>query len=342
MPRSLIQLAFRLLVILIGGTYYSYGQENNLFKDDQPLEIRFRISVREIKAISNDSVYTPVVLHYKNGEAWDSLNAEMRVRGFFRRKNCYYPPLRIKFKKEDVKGTVFEGNKSLKLVMPCKQARSNSLIAREFICYKLYESVTPYTFHTRLANITFTDLSGKKSAMAEFLGFLIEDDDLVAKRFNGKVVENMNIHPRLLHDSSAVRHDMFQYLIANTDWSTTFYHNAKVIQLEESKKYIPLAYDFDMSGVVDAPYSAVDPSLGIASVRQRIYRGFCRPEPIFQAIRHDFIGKEATIKEVIKRYESLLEPKEYINLLKYIDDFFGVIKSDGKFKAEIINSCRKT
>ena len=54
---------------------------------------------------------------------------------------------------------------------------------------------------------------------------------------------------------------MFQYMIANTDWSTTFLHNAKLIQLNDTKKYIPLAYDFDMAGFVDAPYAVADPSL---------------------------------------------------------------------------------
>ena len=133
---------------------------------------------------------------------------------------------------------------------------------------------------------------------------------------------------------------MFQYMVANTDWSTTFLHNAKVIQLNESKQYIPLAYDFDMSGFVNAPYATVNQDLGLTSVRERLYRGFCRSEDVMQAIRQEYIAKENDINEVIKRYESSFEPKEYASIKKYMDEFFTTVKSDSKFKYDILQKCR--
>jgi hypothetical protein len=191
-----------------------------------------------------------------------------------------------------------------------------------------------------LANITFNDLNSKKITGVQFMGFFIEDDDVVAKRNGGKVVEGLNLHPKALQDSNSVRHDMFQYMVANTDWSTTFLHNAKLIQLDDSKKYIPLTYDFDMAGFVNAPYAVPNETLGIASVRDRLYRGFCRPEEVMQAIRKEYIDKEKDIMGVIKRYESSFEPKEFNNIMKYMDEFFATFKSDAKFKAQIIDKCR--
>jgi hypothetical protein len=129
-------------------------------------------------------------------------------------------------------------------------------------------------------------------------------------------------------------------MVANTDWSTTFLHNAKLIQLDDSKKYIPLTYDFDMAGFVNAPYAVPNETLGIASVRDRLYRGFCRPEEVMQAIRKEYIDKEKDIMGVIKRYESSFEPKEFNNIMKYMDEFFATFKSDAKFKAQIIDKCR--
>ena len=133
---------------------------------------------------------------------------------------------------------------------------------------------------------------------------------------------------------------MFQYMVANTDWSTTFLHNAKVIQLNESKKYIPLAYDFDMAGFVSAPYATANETLGISSVRERLYRGFCRSEDVMQAIRQEYISKEQTIRDVIKRYENSFEPKEFASIMKYMDDFFITFKSDSRFKNSITDKCR--
>jgi hypothetical protein len=311
-----------------------------LFQDEKPLEIKLAIAVKGIKAITNDTIYTPAMLHFKSGAEWDSIAVSVRARGNFRRKECSYPPLKVKIKKNDAKGTVFEGNKSLKLVLPCKQAKDNALIMKEYIAYQMYEPITEYTFNTKLLAIEFTDLAGKKSKSTTITGFFIEDDDLVADRYDGKVVENLKLHPKLLEEKNSIRHDLFQYMISNTDWSTTFLHNAKVMQMKESKDYIPLAYDFDMAGFVDAPYAVVNESLSIANVKERLFRGFCRSEDSFQAVRNEFIANEGAIKGALTRYKNDLDPKEFTEMVKYIDDFFDTMKSDKKFKAEIVDNCR--
>jgi hypothetical protein len=203
----------------------------------------------------------------------------------------------------------------------------------------MFEAVSEYTFNTRLVDVQFTDENSKKVVDVQFKGFFIEDDDIVAKRHDGKVVD-LKLHPKVLEDKNALRHDMFQYMIANTDWSTTFQHNAKLIQLTESKKYIPLTYDFDMSGFVDAPYAVADASLGIANVRERLYRGFCRDEALTQEVRQEYVTHEAAILAALKQYESAFPAKEYAGIEKYMAEFFDTFKNDAKFKREIIGKCR--
>lgn len=310
-----------------------------LFSQEKPLDIKLRFSVKDVKAIKVDTVYTASVLHFKTGDSWDSIKVDIRARGNFRRANCYFPPLRVKIKKDDAKGTVFEGNKSLKLVLPCKSAKEGNLIYREYVCYQMYEPITKYTFNTRLVNISFTDLSNKKMVNVAVPGFFIEDDDIVAKRHNGEVVER-KINPLMLADSMSVRHDIFQYMIGNTDWSTAFGHNAKLIQLNSNRKLIPLTYDFDMAGFVDAPYAEVNETLGIASVKDRLYRGFCRPEPLVQAIRQEYIANEKAIMGAIEVNQSLFDPKEYVGMTKFMGDFFNTLKDNGKFKSNVIDVCR--
>ena len=311
-----------------------------LFLDEKPLELKLAISVKGVKAITNDTIYTPAMMHFKSGDNWDSISVSVRARGNFRRKECSYPPLKIKIKKNDAKGTVFEGNKSLKLVLPCKQAKDDALIMKEYIAYQMYEPITKYTFNTKLLSIEFTDQSGKKSKSSTITGFFIEDDDLVADRYDGKIVENLKLHPKLLEEKNSIRHDLFQYMISNTDWSTTFLHNAKVMQLKESKEYIPLAYDFDMAGFVDAPYAVVNESLSIASVRERLFRGFCRSEDSFQSVRSELIANEDAIKGALMRYQNNIDAREFSGMVKYIDDFFDTMKNDKKFKTEIVDKCR--
>lgn len=329
-------------LIFVHSTLFSQEADiTKLFLDETPLEIKLTIAIKDVKAIKSDTVYTPYIMHYKSGDVWDSIKVDVRARGEFRRKECYYPPLRLKIKKGDAKGTIFEGNKSLKLVMPCKQVKeNNALILKEYICYQMFEPITKYIFNTRLTNIEFTDSNNKKTKGVQLRGFFIEDDDLVAKRHHGKIVEDLKLHPKALQDSSSVRHDMFQFMVANTDWSTTFLHNAKLIQLDESKAFIPLAYDFDMSGFVNAPYAVPNETLGIINVRDRLYRGFCRSPEVAQAIRKEYLSKEKEILDALKRYESGLEPKDYASTMKYMEDFFVIFKSDAKFKATILDKCR--
>lgn len=330
------------IIFLSPGIIWSQHNElTTLFLDETPMDIKLRINVREVKDEKIDSIYFTYMMHYKHQDKWDSIKVEVRARGNFRRKECFYPPLRVKIKKEHAKGTVFEGNKSLKLVLPCKQpVKDNSLIMKEYICYQMYEPITKYTFNTRLLNIEFTDIGNKKSKPVQFRGFFIEDDDEVAKRHLGKVVEDIKLHPMQLQDTAAVRHDMFQYMVANTDWSTTFLHNAKLIKLNDSRTYIPLAYDFDMSGFVNAPYATVNDQLPISTVRERLYRGFCRPEPLLQAIRREYLSKETEIKSKIKSNEADIDPKEFSAMTKYMDEFFSTLKNDKSFKVEILDKCR--
>ena len=109
-------------------------------------------------------------------------------------------------------------------------------------------------------------------------GILIEDLEKTAKRVNAKPKEDLSIPATNLEDTNALRLYMSQLLIANTDWSVSAQHNTKLILLDNGN-YVALPYDFDLSGVVDAPYAFVSlyagTELSIEKVRQRLYRGFC-------------------------------------------------------------------
>ena len=312
-----------------------------IFKDTQPLSLQLSFSMREIKKNLNDTIYYPSFLTYKNDQGvWDSLSVGIRARGNFRRKNCYFPPLRLKMKKSHVAGTPFEENKSFKLVLPCLNVKSaNNLILREYLCYKLLEPVTPYFFHTRLANITLIDQSNKQTKSHSIIGFLIEDDDLIADRFNGQVLDQI-ILPRQLNDTTAIVHYFFEYMIANTDWSTTTQHNTKVIQLPPNKK-VPLSYDFDMAGLVNAPYATINESLNIKSVKERLYRGYCRDESVTEYVREKYIQLESEIMNVVSDHQSYFSEGEYMVMKKYIEDFFTILKDDKKFKDAILLTCRR-
>jgi len=128
-------------------------------------------------------------------------------------------------------------------------------------------------------------------------------------------------------------------MIANTDWSTTSQHNTKVIQLPPNKK-VPLSYDFDMAGLVNAPYATINESLNIKSVKERLYRGYCRDESVTEYVREKYIQLESEIMNVLSDHQSYFSEGEYIGMKKYIEEFFTILRDDKKFKDAILLTCR--
>lgn len=326
---------------LLGNVYGQKSDVTPLFQGDQALDLKLKISIKDIKKKTNDSTYLPSAFYMKNATGgWDSIKVQVRARGIFRRKNCYFAPIRVKIDKKDAKGTLFEGNKSLKLVMPCQNNDGkNALVMREFIAYKMYEQLTPYYFNTRLINLDFTEAEAKKSKSYQLTAFFIEDDDVVAKRHHAKIMEKLNLHPKGLNDTSALKHDFFQYMISNIDWSTTFLHNAKVM-FREPRTYIPLAYDFDMSGFVNPPYAEVNADMGQTSLRDRLYRGFCRAEGPTREVRRQYLEAEPKVMGVLASYEKAVGPKEYNDMKQFVGEFYKFLKDDKQFKQVILDGCR--
>ncbi len=338
-------ICFCLLYLVVVTAQAQSPKVTVLFQDQQTLELKLTSStIKDIKKKTNDSTYLPAYLGIRSASGgWDSMAIEVRARGIFRRKNCYFAPIRLRVKKETAKGTVFEGNKGLKLVMPCENSGDkDQLVMKEYMCYKMYEKISPYHFKTRLVKLTYIEKDEKKSKTYNLVTFLIEDDDDVAKRFNAKIQENLNLHPLRLLDTASIKHDLFQYMISNIDWSTTYLHNAKImLQTQPTNRYIPLCYDFDMSGFVNPPYGVPNEELGQQDMRDRVYRGFCRPEPVVQSVRQHYLKLEPDVMATLASYEKDFPPREYTTLRKYIEDFFAIMKNDGDFKKKIVDGCRK-
>jgi hypothetical protein len=309
---------------------------------------RINISIKQIKDAKKDSKDTSWFsdkLYLRNSSgSYDSIKIDLKGRGYFRLRECYFPPLWIKIKKKAAKGTVFERNKKLKLVLPCNAYKAdNTLILREYICYKLGEVITPYAFKTRLVNVNITEKSGKRDRNYQVKGILIEDLEKTAKRLNAEPKEELSVLAPALEDTNALRFYMFEFLISNTDWSTTGQHNTKLI-LTRNKNYISIPYDFDLSGVVDAPYAFVSlaggSELPIENVKQRLYRGYCRAPGVTQYVRQEILAKEAELLSVPDQLKGELDDKVISGIKRYLKEFFDILKNDYLFRTKVIEQCR--
>ena len=350
MKKTIIYV-FLFLIVTLHNHSYSQNVNNvdraeqvsGLFNSQSILPLKLSYSNRNIKKKTNDSTYLKVNMSYQNDDGiWKELDVEIRKRGNFRLKNCYYSPIKIKIKKSDSKGTLFEGNKKLKLVLPClTNSSKNDYILKEYIAYKLYEIISNYHFKTRMTTISYTEIVGNKTKSHLLKGILVEDDKIVAKRSGGDIIKR-SIHP-LNHDPiTSVQNAFFQFMIGCTDFSTAFQHNEKLIFY--NNRIIPIPYDFDMSGFVNPSYAIVSNEnikLGITSVRERVYRGFKRKPSIIQQVRQEFLDNKIKLIEIIDGFEPDFDnSKQFSEVRNYILDFFKIIENDVQFQKEISNRLR--
>jgi hypothetical protein len=330
-----------LSAILFFSFVNAIAQDVPLFKSKEPLKLRATGSIKSIKKQSNDSTFVTGKFQYlQDSNQWITVAVQSRVRGNFRLRFCYFPPLKLKFNKKDVSSTLFAGNKALKLVLPCQTSSDkNNFIRKEYLCYQFYQALSPYYFKTRLAELELTENSKKKIKKYNLLTFFVEDNSMVAKRGGGKVVETKGISPASFDEKQSIRNDFFQYMIGNADWSAVFQHNSNTMFVQG--KYIPLSYDFDMSGFVNANYAQQNaPTLGTGDVRERVYRGFCKSKPVMEEIRKDFLEKESVIHAIVDQETSNFSNYEMKDMHHYLDQFFDILKDDDHFERSILDQCR--
>ena len=207
----------------------------------------------------------------------------------------------------------------------------------EYLVYRTYNLLTDESFRVRLARVTYADGEDDDDPVVRYV-FFIEEVEAMAERLGAVYLEVAQASPRDFGAEEAARTSVFQYMVANTDWSMVEFHNAEVIQNSE-RVYVPVPYDFDWTGFVSAPYARPDERLGIGNVRQRIYRGFCRPDFDFSTVYDQF-------REIREDLEALytgqlgFEEDNAREAVEFIGDFYEDIESEDRARSRILRDCR--
>ena len=317
------------------------SQSSELFSDDLNLNAQLSFDFKDLYKNTNDSTFIKSKMFFSiNGLEEDSMTVRVRVRGNFRKKICYFKPMRLEIRKKQAENTIFENNRKLKLVVPCQNEKGkDELIYKELLAYKFFEEVSGVYLKTQPLTLKIIEKKGNKEIEHTMFAFLIEDDNKVAKRHDIKKFPKRRVSPLIVTDSSAINFAMFSYMIGNTDWSMAYQHNTEMFF--NGKKLIAIPYDFDHSGLVNAYYAKPNPMLKISSVTERVYRGLCKRDPeIFASMRELYISKEENIYSRLNVYKDNFNEKEYNRLTKYIKSFFDILKSESEFKDKILSKCR--
>ena len=326
-----------------------------LFQTDEVLKAVLTAPIAQTYAQRHQEVriYHPGQWTYVDEDGTTQrLDVSIRTRGHFRREVCDLPPLQLNFKKSQVKGTLFKGQNKIKLVAPCKSGKTyQQYVMLEYLAYEIWRILTDRGFETRLVRLSYVDRDEKLDPWTDF-AFLIEDDSDLAKRVD---LDRLNLvsvlYSQLDHVHTALV-QVFQFMIANNDYSVIkpsgdddCCHNIELLGNEDENDnvaegdVIPIPYDFDFSGLVNAAYAAPPSQVPIRDVRFRYFYGLCQPRELLDgAIAHVQSKRE----EIFALIANMVELDDGVRkkTISFIEDFYGIIDDPEMVEEEIVARCR--
>ena len=311
-----------------------------LFASTEPLIITVQVDLRTLVRDKDEQKedHRATLTYLDEAGATVSTPLKLRTRGNYRLKHCRFPPIRFDFPKDNVGGTVFAGQNKIKVVTHCdKNTDYEQNLLHEYAAYRVYNLLSDLSFRVRLARITYQDTEGNEDTITRYAFFIEHIDDLAA-RVGMIPTDTLNVHPAHTDFQHTGVLDVFQYFIGNTDWSTYARHNIELLRSPQQTLFA-VPYDFDWAGIVDARYAKPNPRLGIRSVRDRLYRGFCRPPEYVDSALEPFRQQRDAIYAVIDSLPDL-EPKRLERTRKFFDDFYKTIDDPGDLEREFLKKCR--
>jgi hypothetical protein len=314
-----------------------------LFASDEPLQITIQGPLDAIARDRESNKPRPGTLT-ANGAA---LAIGLSPRGITRRASdiCDFPPLRVEFSGQIPAESIFAGQRRLKLVTHCRRSEGHQQhVLLEYAAYRIYNLLTPRSFRARLARIDYRSPSGQPEAVR--YGFFIEDIDDVARR-NGFVRAHTGdtVPTSTLSSPDTARAALFQYMIGNLDFSMRAgpegegcCHNFRLLQKGANPALVPVPYDFDFSGFVDAPYATPPAQIQVASVRVRKYRGYCGHNSFAVAAAAELRAKRGAVAVMLGSVPGI-SPATVRKASAYLDPFWAQIADDRTVQAKILKGC---
>ena len=315
--------------------------DKEFFKDERIIEMKLSTDIKGLLAEKKDLNYVSAAVSWKLPDG-SVVAGPVRIkpRGNFRKVHCRLASLMIDFK--NPASPAFSKLGTLKMVGGCGFTASNEqYLLKEYLVYKMYNMITDLSFRVRLFHVNYFDTKAKIKSYTQY-GFLIEDVDDLAKRSKFQEKENTRYSPVGMRRDEATLFFIFQYMIGNTDWSIPFYHNVKLVvdKKDTLSQPYPIAYDFDITGLVNPPYGSPPPELGIEHLTQRLYRGYERTMEEIELAVKPFLEKEEAMYALISNFD-LLTPGSKREMLNFLKGFFTDIKNKRELKRIFVDNAQK-
>ena len=343
MTRSIV-----VLFCLLGASPLA-AQESNvpdpLFRDASVLEATITGPFKTLIRERPKDDYLDGVLEYADPSGQNvTLDLEIRARGHFRHKHCDLPPVLLNLKRKQTAGTLFEHQNKLKLVIQCERSdRSEQGLLKEYLAYRFLNALTDKSFRVRLLSVTYVNTENPRDNGPRY-AFLIEHKNRLAERFGLQDLKIEKTSVSALDGAQLNLTSVFEFMIGNTDFSPVAglpddecCHNYVLFGEDDMPRWA-VPYDFDQSGLVDAPYATPNPRFRLRDATQRLYRGRCANNEHLESSLQLFRDQENAIYSLIDEQVGL---KPYVRkeVTGYIDDFYELINDPRDVEKKIVDEC---
>ncbi len=315
----------------------------DFFASDELLQMTLCFDIKEFTRTRNKPEYFEATLTVKSDEG-DSVSQviKLKARGEMRRAYCNFPPVMLKFYDRENEPEKIQSKGTIKLVTHCMPTTLyQNYVLKEYLTYRLFNHVTPYSLKTRLVKVKYVDINKPEKAFTAF-GFLIENEDKMAERNQAIMIKSDKLTQKNMFPNDMARIAMFNFMIGNTDWSVPLQHNIKIMRSLTvfSDKAIPVIYDFDYSGLVNTIYAIPFEELPIKEVTERYYMGLCYKEEELKPILDEFVGLKEKILSTVSDFEYL--PKGDKKAVEtYLNGFYKTYTTQNALLHDMNCSCKQ-
>jgi hypothetical protein len=280
-----------------------------------------------------------------------SMPIEVKVRGGWRSlvENCSAPLLFIRFDETETAGTPFQGQSMLPLTTHCgrgfsleessvKQSRHTweQYILKEYLAHRLYNVITDVSLNARLVHITYPNPQKPGRKITNY-AFFTEHFESVARRNGYRLLQRGAFDPEALDLNSAGRVALFEFMIGNTDWSIVHERNITLLQRPDGAQ-VPLPFDFDLSGLVDAHHAGPAPSVPIDDVRERYFLGFCNTGNSLESLIDEYLEQKDALLAMAAEVPEL-DKRSLKSTRYFLDEFFEILQSEELRTEQLVNRC---
>ena len=343
---STTRLSCKIAVLAIAAVPAN-AQAASLFDRNHTLSITIEAPMRQmLRHRTSPEEYDAVLSYTDAAGVGHRLNFILTTRGRSRLELCKFPPLRLTFNPDDTGATIFEGQRRLKMVTQCeKGSNGKSWVLQEFGIYRAYNAISDFSYRVRRLEVNFRDTDSKRWQQVQ-PAFLIESTGAAARRLQRKSIRPSQINPNQFSPVETTHNLLFQFLIANTDFSVRrgssgerCCHNGRVLAVSDRRSdWVVLPYDFDRAGIINTDYAIPHNKLPISRVTSRLYRGFCWQNTMLPLSIAMFNLNRSKITDAL--LPAGLGKTKRKRALNYIDRFYKIVNDPRQYEKQILDKCR--